>query len=195
VSDAVEAWTTRALMRSDIIAANPNLARRTGFAFWSRALAKALIAGNVRVVLMYRVAHKLAGKKGMLPLAMLLRQRGIRISGAELNPLAEVGPGLYFPHAVGAGFGAWVRIGRNCRIHNGAIIGPQPQGHVEPKYVTIGDDVYIGTNAVIVGGVTIGDGASIGANATVVRDVEPYAVVAASPGRVVGKRDPSDARM
>jgi serine O-acetyltransferase len=195
VTDAVEAWTTRALMRSDIIAANPNLAGRTGFAFWSRALAKTLIAGNVRVVLMYRVAHKLAGKKGGLPFALLLRQRGVRISGAELNPLAEVGPGLYFPHSVGAGFGAWVRIGANCRIHNGAIIGPQPQGHIEPQYVTIGDDVYIGTNAVIVGGVTIGDGASIGANATVVRDVEPYAVVAASPGRVVGKRDPSDVRM
>lgn len=182
-------------MRSDIIAANPNLAGRTGFAFWSRAVAKTLIAGNVRVVLMYRLAHKLAGKKGGLPFALLLRQRGVRISGAELNPLAEVGPGLYFPHAVGAGFGAWVRIGSNCRIHNGAIIGPQPQGRIEPQYVTIGDDVHIGTNAVILGGVTIGTGASIGANATVVRDVEPYAVVAASPGRVVGKRDPADVRM
>jgi acetyltransferase-like isoleucine patch superfamily enzyme len=46
---------------------------------------------------------------------------------------------------------------------------------------------------VIIGGVTVGDGAVIGANAVVVRDVEPYAVISASPGRAVGTRPKGDA--
>jgi acetyltransferase-like isoleucine patch superfamily enzyme len=41
---------------------------------------------------------------------------------------------------------------------------------------------------VVLAGMTVGDGAVIGANAVVMRDVEPYAIVACSPGRVVGER-------
>ncbi|MBX3566972.1 MAG: hypothetical protein KF914_02875 [Rhizobiaceae bacterium] len=54
--------------------------------------------------------------------------------------------------------------------------------------VVIGNDVWIGTNAMIRRGVTIGDGAVIGAGAYVNRDVEPYSVVAGVPARVIRKR-------
>lgn len=52
----------------------------------------------------------------------------------------------------------------------------------------IGNDVWIGSNAVIQAGVTVGDGAVIGASAVVTRDVEPYSVVAGVPARVIGSR-------
>jgi len=145
-----------------------------------------MVSTNVRVVLMYRIAHVLA-RKGLLPLALLLRSRGIKTSGAELNPLAQIGPGLYVVHSVGVGVGAYVVIGKNCKLHLGAVIGPQPGDKQGPKYTVIGDDVSIGTHAVIIGGVTIGDGAVIGANAIVMRDVEPYTVVSAAPARAVWK--------
>lgn len=51
--------------------------------------------------------------------------------------------------------------------------------------ITVGDDVWIGANAVIVCGVTVGDGSIIGAGAVVTRDVPPRAVVAGVPARVV----------
>jgi acetyltransferase-like isoleucine patch superfamily enzyme len=52
--------------------------------------------------------------------------------------------------------------------------------------------VWVGANAVILGGVTIGDGAVIAAGAVVTKDVEPGAVVAGVPARVLRKRQATD---
>jgi acetyltransferase-like isoleucine patch superfamily enzyme len=54
--------------------------------------------------------------------------------------------------------------------------------------VTIGNDVWIGMNAVIMDGITIGDGAVIGAGAIVTHDVPPYAVAMGVPARVTRYR-------
>lgn len=58
--------------------------------------------------------------------------------------------------------------------------------------IKIGNDVWIGTHAVILSGVTIGDGAVIAANSVVNKDVEPYAVVAGSPAKVLKYRFSDD---
>ncbi len=51
--------------------------------------------------------------------------------------------------------------------------------------VTIGNDVWLGSGCTILSGVTVGDGAVVAARAVVARDVEPYAIVAGNPARVV----------
>ncbi len=51
--------------------------------------------------------------------------------------------------------------------------------------VIIGSDVWVGMHAIILSGVTIGDGAVIGAGAIVTKDVEPYAIVAGNPARLI----------
>jgi virginiamycin A acetyltransferase len=62
-------------------------------------------------------------------------------------------------------------------------------GHPTTKGdVVIGNDVWIGANALILSGVQIGDGAVIGACAVVTKDVEPYAIMAGNPARIIGKR-------
>jgi virginiamycin A acetyltransferase len=58
--------------------------------------------------------------------------------------------------------------------------------------MVIGNDVWIGREAVIMPGVRIGDGAIIGARAQVTRDVPPYAVVVGNPGRVAKMRFPPE---
>ena len=60
---------------------------------------------------------------------------------------------------------------------------PQPEQHLR-----IGNDVWIGANATVVGGVTIGDGSVIGAGAVVVRDIAPYTVAAGVPARPLRAR-------
>ena len=65
---------------------------------------------------------------------------------------------------------------------------------IEPLPVSVGDDVWVGTGATVLGGVTIGRGAVVGAGAVVNRDVAPFTVVARVPARPVGVRgDPSPA--
>ncbi len=182
------------LLRADLEATtHPNFRKYSNTRFWLRATGKLVVSPNVRAVFTYRIAHVLA-RKGFLPLALVLRSRAIRISGAELNPLATIGPGLHLVHSIGVGVGAFVVIGANCKIHLGAVIGPQPVEKDGHKFTIIGDNVFIGTHAVILGGVTVGDGAVIGANAVVMRDVEPYTVVSTTPARPVARRSP-DSKM
>ncbi len=59
---------------------------------------------------------------------------------------------------------------------------------VESEHTFIGNDVWVGTNAIIVGGVTIGDGAIIAAGAVVTKNVPPFAVVAGVPAKIIKYR-------
>ena len=65
----------------------------------------------------------------------------------------------------------------------GAANGFQPAGDT-----IIGNDVWIGSEAVIMPGVRIGDGAIIGTRSLVTRHVEPYAIVGGNPAKVLRKR-------
>jgi len=62
------------------------------------------------------------------------------------------------------------------------------QGHNEPEPVTIGDDVWIGTRAIILPGISIGKGAIIGAASVVTKDVSEYAIVCGNPAKVIKSR-------
>lgn len=60
---------------------------------------------------------------------------------------------------------------------------------ITPKHDTvIGNDVFIGYQSTIMGGITIGDGAVTGAHSVVTRDVEPYTIVAGVPAKKIGER-------
>ena len=64
--------------------------------------------------------------------------------------------------------------------------GLQPKGEWEKT--NIGNDVWVGGNAVIIQGITIGDGAVIGAGAVVTKDVPPYAIVVGVPAQILRYR-------
>ena len=63
------------------------------------------------------------------------------------------------------------------------------EGHPSTRGdVTIGNDVWIGTEAVVLSGVSIGDGSVIGARSVVVKDVAPYSIVSGNPARYIRHR-------
>lgn len=61
-------------------------------------------------------------------------------------------------------------------------------GYVPAGDTIIGNDVWIGSEAMIMPGIKIGDGAVIGARSLVAHDVEPYAIVGGTPAKVIRKR-------
>ncbi|UPA23488.1 type B chloramphenicol O-acetyltransferase [Shinella oryzae] len=61
-------------------------------------------------------------------------------------------------------------------------------GYLPAGDTVIGNDVWIGSEAIIMPGVTVGDGAVIGTRALVTKDVEPYAIVGGNPAKVIRKR-------
>jgi 2,3,4,5-tetrahydropyridine-2,6-dicarboxylate N-acetyltransferase len=80
--------------------------------------------------------------------------------------------------------GGRVVVGKNCHIGAGAVLA----GVIEPPSadpVVIEDDVLIGANAVVLEGIRVGKGAVIAAGSVVVKDVEPYAVMAGVPAKLI----------
>ena len=56
------------------------------------------------------------------------------------------------------------------------------------RLILLGNDVWIGTSAIILPGAKIGEGAVIGAGSVVTKDVPPYTIVGGSPAKIIGKR-------
>jgi serine O-acetyltransferase len=94
----------------------------------------------------------------------------------------QIGPGLFIAHGYGTTLAA-ERIGSNCYVHQGVTIGWDYRSRRSP---VIGNDVFVGAGAVILGGVTIGDNAKIGANSVVLSDVPTGATAVGAPARLCG---------
>lgn len=103
----------------------------------------------------------------------------------------RIGSNNYFGHRLHVHAIDDVAIGSECVIADNVFISSTDHGRIDRHAVhgtgpiTIGDHVFIGQNAVILGGVTIGDHATVGAGAVVTKDVEPGATVAGVPARVI----------
>jgi serine O-acetyltransferase len=149
-------------------------------------LAYVVFRPGVQAVGCYRLARRLT-RIGLRPLGQALSMIGFYLTGAELPPRLDAGPGLVVYHPAGVVIHADARIGRNLRIHTGAVIGVRV-GDGRQGAPIIGDDVLIGAGAKILGPVTIGDRARIGANAVVIADVPADAHAVGVPARIVQPR-------
>jgi len=106
----------------------------------------------------------------------------------DLSSELRAGPGLLLVHGWGVVVNRDAHIGSNVTLFNGVVIGRKdaisPTGR-ETEYPVIGDDVWIGPHAIIIGGVRIGDGAIVGAGSIVTKDVPAHCIVVGNPARVL----------
>lgn len=108
------------------------------------------------------------------------------LMGSEIPSSVEAGVGLHFNHG-GRGIilHPEVRLGTNVTIYHNVTLGRSDSG---PELAPlIEDDVYIGTGAVVIGGVKVGSRARIGAGAVVTKDVPADATVVGVPAHVVAR--------
>lgn len=107
--------------------------------------------------------------------------------GISISASTPVGAGLYIGHFGGIHVNHGAVIGDNCNIQQDVTLGKANRG-ARAGAPVIGNDVFIGAGAKIIGRVVVGDGAAIGANAVVTKDVPPGVAVAGIPARVVSDR-------
>jgi maltose O-acetyltransferase len=141
-------------------------------------------------------------------------QNVLKIMAKGGNP-TMIGNNVYIAKADKVTFGSGCRINENVHIEkvnlgNDVLIAPNVsilsrmhefqrtdipmsmQGYREEKTVTIGDDVWLGRNVVVMPGVTIGKGAIVAAGAVVTKDVPEYAIVGGVPANVISLRIKAD---
>lgn len=114
------------------------------------------------------------------------QRRIARLYGLEISPGADIAGGLYVAHPVGTTISV-NRMGRNVSVIAGVTIGARGPA----MWPTIGDGVYVGAGARVLGGIVVGAGATIGANAVVIDSVSAGATVVGVPARELGRREPT----
>lgn len=98
-------------------------------------------------------------------------------------PANTCGPGLRINHFGHMGVHPNAKIGKFCNIHQGAWIAQNVEEGVAP---TIGDNVFIGAGAKVLGGVTIANDVVIAANSVVIRDVlQEHVTVGGIPAKII----------
>jgi serine acetyltransferase len=104
------------------------------------------------------------------------------LSGISISLESEIGPGLVI-HNYG-GVIVHGRVGKNCIFVQGAQMISRADGKAR-GWPTLGDNVYVGAGAKIVGDVKVGSHAQIGANAVVITDIPEGAVVMPPESRIL----------
>jgi len=105
-----------------------------------------------------------------------------------IDPQATIGGGLYIGHIGGVHINPQAVLGRDCDLAHRITIGASAMGR--NGVPVIGDEVYIGTGAALVGKIKIGNGAKIAANTLVMTNVPAGATVMGVPGRIVMRAKP-----
>lgn len=144
---------------------------------------------NIKAIFLRSVGAQIGKRVSFYPGVWITPGRNL-VVGDDVNFALDVLVGS----AGGVSIGDRTLIGYRTQIHssNHRI----PSGH-EPVFgsgrnfaaVSIGTEVWIGANSVILPGVTVGDGAVIAAGSVVTKSVEPYTVVAGNPARKIRDRD------
>ena len=121
---------------------------------------------------------------------LVLRHYQIKY-GFQIYPETSIGEGFYLGHWGSLVINPKTVIGKNCNIAQGVTIGQQNRGKSAGVPV-IGNRVWIGANAVIVGKITIGDDVLIAPNSYINFDVPAHSVVSGNPATVVSRENATD---
>jgi serine O-acetyltransferase len=141
-----------------------------------------LLYQGLHALVAYRLGHALY-KMRLFFFARWLSQMARWMTGIEIHPGAKIGKRFFIDHGMGVVIGETSIIGDDVLLYQGVTLGGTglEKGKRHP---TIGNNVVIGTGAKILGNITIGDNSYIGANAVVIKDVPPNSTVVGVPGRV-----------
>ncbi len=141
-----------------------------------------LLYAGFHAIVAHRVTHALWNMKvPFLPRA--ISQLARFFTGIEIHPGAQIGRGFFIDHGAGVVIGETAIIGDDVTLFQGVTLGGTGKEKGK-RHPTLGNNIIVGTGAKVLGNITVGDNSYIGANAVVIKDVPPNATVVGVPGRV-----------
>ena len=147
-----------------------------------RTMLKARFTDGTCAMILYRWMQA-AQRWRIVPLAMICNKLNVHFGQCVIGRGADFGPAFVLVHSQGVVINTAVKGGRHVVIEHQVTIGAE-----KGKAPVLGDDVFVGAGAKILGAVRVGRGAKVGANAVVLDDVPDGATVVGVPARVVNAR-------
>lgn len=141
-----------------------------------------LTYSGLHALIFHRISHAFY-KTGIPLIPRSISQLGRFFTGIEIHPGARIGEEFFIDHGMGVVIGETTIIGNNCLLYQGVTLGGTGKSRGK-RHPTIGNNVVIGTGAKVLGNIAIGDNSYIGANAVVITDVPPNSTVVGVPGRI-----------
>jgi serine O-acetyltransferase len=145
-----------------------------------------LFENGFQAVVLHRVAHWFRSRN-IRVLGPFFARWNLFLTGVDIAPSAVIGPGLYISHGTGLVIGGGARLGARAFLLQGVTIGAPTPARVA-QMPTLGDDVFVGAGACIIGDIRVGSRVFIGVNAVVARDVPDDCKVLAAGGVEVTPR-------
>ncbi len=143
-----------------------------------------LYSTGLRIVWGHRWHHWL-WERGHRAAALWLAKRMRRRLAADIHPAAQVGRRFTIDHGVGVVIGGTAIVGDDCLIYQGVTLGMDGKHTQGKRHPTLGDNVMVGANAVVLGNIEVGDGSRIGAGAVVVHDVPAHTTAVGVPAHYI----------
>ncbi len=164
--------------------------RQYGAFSWRLLLTGALFRRTFRPIVTLRLCQACAaGTRWLLPICKLLHKIATHRAAIDLPWRTSAGPGLIITHGWGLVVNEGVKIGSNVTLFHGVTLGQRDRvsadGHRSTACPSLGDEVWMGPHAIVVGGVTIGDGSRIAGGTFVVEDVPPRCIVSGNPAKII----------
>jgi serine O-acetyltransferase len=147
------------------------------------AIIKTLLTDGTAAMIWYRLMQW-ARRWRLTPLEMVFNKLNVVACNCIIGRGAEFGPAFVLIHSMGVVINGRVCGGEHIYIEHQVTIGAE--GRQSPR---LGDHIFIGAGAKIVGAIMIGSDARIGANAVVVDDIPSGATAVGVPAKVVRMRD------
>ncbi len=143
-----------------------------------------LLYSGFHAILIHRFTH-LLWKLRIPFIPRLLSQITRFLTGIEIHPGAKIGKGFFIDHGMGVVIGETTEIGNNCVLFHNVTLGGTGK-HKGKRHPTMGNNVMIGTGAILLGPIKVGNNVRIGANTFILmQDVPDNTTVVGTPGRIV----------
>jgi serine O-acetyltransferase len=138
---------------------------------------------GLHAILFYRLNHWL-WNKNLRWLPRWLSSFARWLTSIEIHPAAKIGTKFFIDHGIGVVIGETAEIGNNCTLYHGVTLGGTSWKEGK-RHPTLKNGVVVGAGAKILGPITLGDNVSVGSNAVVVKDVKEGDTVVGIPARVI----------
>jgi serine O-acetyltransferase len=149
------------------------------------ALEALLCHTALHAILLHRLAHWLHSRLRIPVLPRLLSVLGRFWAGVEIHPGARIGRRFFIDHGTGVVIGETAEIGDDCVMFHNVTLGGTGR-HRGVRHPRVGDNVFIGTGATLLGPIQVGSDARIGANSFIrMRDVPAGCTAAGTPARLI----------